>query len=52
MADVPLRRQPFVSKPWTVMPMDVASLAAGRSSDPAADAELAAKFRGAVRVKA
>jgi hypothetical protein len=35
-----------------VMPVDVANLAAGRSSDPAADAELTAKFRGAVRVKA
>ncbi|MFF9173997.1 hypothetical protein [Streptomyces sp. NPDC014793] len=35
-----------------VMPMDIANLAAGRSSDPAADAELTAKFRNAVRVKA
>ncbi|TWV35848.1 hypothetical protein FRZ03_26310 [Streptomyces misionensis] len=35
-----------------VMPMDVAMLAAGRSGDPAADAELAAKFRNEVRVKA
>ncbi|MFG2605770.1 hypothetical protein ACGFT2_19830 [Streptomyces sp. NPDC048514] len=35
-----------------VMPMEIASLAAGRSSDPAADAELAAKFRKEVRVKA
>ncbi|MFI9392090.1 hypothetical protein ACIG53_14540 [Streptomyces bauhiniae] len=35
-----------------VMPMDIATLAAGRSSDPAADAELTAKFRAAVRVKA
>ncbi|MEU0002732.1 hypothetical protein ABZ079_00090 [Streptomyces sp. NPDC006314] len=35
-----------------VMPMDLASLLAGRSSDPAADAELAAKFRDEVRVKA
>lgn len=52
MADAPLRRQPFVSKLWMVMPVDVANLAAGRSSDPTADAELTAKFRGAVRVKA
>ncbi|WP_030345086.1 hypothetical protein [Streptomyces sp. NRRL S-1022] len=35
-----------------VMPMDIANLAAGRSSDPAADAELTAKFRAEVRVKA
>ncbi|GAA1045406.1 hypothetical protein FSY75_24355 [Streptomyces sp. TR1341] len=35
-----------------VMPMDVATLAAGRASDPATDAELAAKFRNEVRVKA
>ncbi|MEV7199024.1 hypothetical protein [Streptomyces griseoluteus] len=35
-----------------VMPMDIATLAAGRSSDPAQDAELTAKFRSAVRVKA
>ncbi|MFR9791216.1 hypothetical protein ACL07V_21580 [Streptomyces sp. MB22_4] len=35
-----------------VMPMDVATLAAGRSSDPATDAELVAKFRNEVRVKA
>ncbi|MGW4561028.1 hypothetical protein ACWEN3_01060 [Streptomyces sp. NPDC004561] len=35
-----------------VMPMDVATLAAGRSSDPATDAELTAKFRNEVRVKA
>ncbi|MFJ4519745.1 DUF1720 domain-containing protein [Streptomyces sp. NPDC088810] len=35
-----------------VMPMDFANLVAGRSSDPAADAELAAKFRSQVRVKA
>ncbi|MFB0617453.1 hypothetical protein [Streptomyces sp. AGS-58] len=35
-----------------VMPMDIATLASGRSSDPAADAELTAKFRSEVRVKA
>ncbi|MEU1011755.1 hypothetical protein [Streptomyces sp. NPDC005890] len=35
-----------------VMPMDFANLVAGRSGDPAADAELAAKFRSQVRVKA
>ncbi|MFD4791604.1 hypothetical protein ACFWN1_32130 [Streptomyces sp. NPDC058459] len=35
-----------------VMPMDIATLAAGRTSDPATDAELTAKFRAAVRVKA
>ncbi|MYW48631.1 DUF1720 domain-containing protein, partial [Streptomyces sp. SID161] len=34
-----------------VMPMVYADLAAGRSSDPAADAELAAKLRNEVRVK-
>ncbi|PKW07811.1 hypothetical protein SAMN05428944_5109 [Streptomyces sp. 1222.5] len=34
-----------------VMPMDIASLVAGRSSDPAADAALVAKFRNEVRVK-
>ncbi|MCH0566747.1 hypothetical protein [Streptomyces sp. MUM 2J] len=35
-----------------VMPMEFASLAAGRSADPEADAELAAKLRNEVRVKA
>ncbi|WP_250403342.1 hypothetical protein [Streptomyces cellostaticus] len=35
-----------------VMPMDIANLAAGRSSDPAADAELTAKFRKEIRVPA
>lgn len=35
-----------------VMPMDVVNLAAGKSGDPAADAELTAKFRNEVRVKA
>ncbi|MCH0558311.1 hypothetical protein [Streptomyces sp. MUM 16J] len=35
-----------------VMPMDIATLAAGRSSDPATDAELTAKLRNEVRVKA
>ncbi|MEU6671730.1 hypothetical protein [Streptomyces sp. NPDC046727] len=35
-----------------VMPVDLANLMAGRSSDPATDAELAAKFRKEVRVKA
>lgn len=35
-----------------VMPMDFANLAAGRSSDAAADAELTAKLRNEVRVKA
>lgn len=35
-----------------VMPMDFANLAAGRGSDPAKDAELTAKFRSQVRVKA
>ncbi|AYN41373.1 hypothetical protein D9753_23625 [Streptomyces dangxiongensis] len=35
-----------------VMPMDIATLASGRSSDPADDAELTAKFRNEVRVKA
>ncbi|PWI18420.1 hypothetical protein DI272_32975 [Streptomyces sp. Act143] len=35
-----------------VMPMEFASLAAGKSSDPAADAELTAKLRKEVRVNA
>ncbi|WP_330457832.1 hypothetical protein OIB37_13550 [Streptomyces sp. NBC_00820] len=35
-----------------VMPMDFATLAAGRSTDPAEAAELTAKFRKEVRVKA
>ncbi|PZH01630.1 hypothetical protein C1I97_22125, partial [Streptomyces sp. NTH33] len=35
-----------------LMPMDVANLMSGKSSDPAADAELTAKFRKEVRVEA
>ncbi|WP_340379222.1 hypothetical protein U5640_29785 [Streptomyces sp. SS7] len=35
-----------------VMPMDIATAAAGRPTDAEADAELTAKFRNAVRVKA
>ncbi|RZU37461.1 hypothetical protein EV284_2632 [Streptomyces sp. BK022] len=35
-----------------VMPIDIATLAAGRTSDPAQDAELTARFRSVVRVKA